>query len=158
MTLNALRLVLAAVLFGQGASVAIAQTTVSDPWLRATVAQQQTTAMYARVTSAKGGRLVSVSSPLAAASEIHEMAMEGNVMKMRAIAGGLELPAGTTVELKPGGYHIMLMGLKQQLKEGETVPITFVVEGNDGRRDDVGVKALVKALTARAAPMSRHKD
>jgi copper(I)-binding protein len=89
--------------------------------------------------------------------EIHEMAMQGDVMKMRAIPGGLELPAGKAVELKPGGYHVMLMELRQQLKEGETVPVTLVIEGKDGKRESVEVKAPVKALTTQAAPMQGHK-
>ncbi len=157
MTLKLLRLILAGALGLQVASMASAQTTVRDPWIRATVAQQQTTGMFAQITSAQGGRLVSVSSPVAGMVEIHEMAMEGNVMKMRAIGEGLELPAGKTVELKPGGYHVMLMDLKQQLKEGETVPITFVVESKDGKRENVAVKAPIKALTTQAAPMSQQK-
>jgi copper(I)-binding protein len=157
MTRKLVRLIFAAALGLQVASMASAQTAVTDAWIRATVAQQQTTGMFARIASVQGGRVVSASSPVAGMVEIHEMAMEGNVMKMRAIAGGLELPAGKTVELKPGGYHVMLMDLRQQLKEGETVPITFVVEGKDGKRESVEVKAPVRALTAQATPMSRQK-
>lgn len=127
---------------------ALAQTTVKEPWVRGTVAQQKATGMFARITSAGGGRLVSGSSPVAGVVEIHEMAMDGNVMKMRAVAGGLELPAGKAVELKPGGYHLMLMDLKQQLKEGDTVPVTLVVEGKDGKKETLELKAPVKALNA----------
>ena len=127
-----------------------AQVTVGDPWVRATVAQQKATGMFAQVTSAQGGKLVAASSPVAAVVEIHEMAMENNVMKMRAVPG-LELPAGKPVDLKPGGYHVMLMGLKQQVKEGEVVPVTLVVEGKDGKRESVEVKAPVRALAAQAA-------
>jgi copper(I)-binding protein len=156
-TFKLLRLIFAAALGLQGASMASAQTTVTDPWIRATVAQQQTTGMFARIASVRGGRLVSASSPVAGTVEIHEMAMEGNVMKMRAMTSGLELPAGKTVELRPGGYHVMLTDLRQQLKEGETVPITFVVEGKDGKRESVQVKAPVRALTAQATPMSQQK-
>ena len=82
-------------------------------------------------------------SSVAGVVEIHEMAMEGNVMKMRAVPG-IELPAGKTVDLKPGGYHVMLMDLKQQLKDGETVPITLVIEGKDKKRETVEVKAPVR--------------
>jgi len=77
--------------------------------------------------------------------EIHEMSMEGSVMKMRAVPG-LDLPAGKTVELKPGGYHVMLMDLKKELKAGDTVPLTLVVEGADKKREIIEVKAPVKAL------------
>ncbi len=132
------------------AGAAHAQVTVGDPWVQATVAQQKATGMFAQVTSAQGGKLVAASSPVAAVVEIHEMAMENNVMKMRAVPG-LELPAGKAVDLKPGGYHVMLMGLKQQVKEGEVVPVTLVVEGKDGKRESVEVKAPVRALAAQAA-------
>ena len=84
------------------ASAAQAQTTVKDAWIRGTVAQQKATGMFGHLTSAGGGKLVSASSPVAGVVEIHEMSMDGSVMKMRAIRG-LDLPAGKTVELKPGG-------------------------------------------------------
>ena len=125
-----------------------AQVTVSDPWVRGTVAQQKASGMFAKITSTAGGKLVAASSPVAGVVEIHEMAMEGTVMRMRELAGGLPLPAGQAVELKPGGYHVMLMDLKQQLKAGETVPVTLVVEGPDGQRENVEVQAPVRALGA----------
>lgn len=139
--------VLSALALMWAAGAAHAQVTIGDPWVRATVAQQKATGMFAQVTSAQGGKLVAASSPVASVVEIHEMAMENNVMKMRAVPG-LELPAGKAVELKPGGYHVMLMGLKQQVKEGEVVPVTLVVEGKDGKRESVEVKAPVRALAA----------
>jgi copper(I)-binding protein len=141
-------LILAAALAAFGAH---AQTTVKDPWVRGTVAQQTATGLFVQLTSAAGGKLVSVASPVAAMVEIHEMAMDGDVMKMRALPGGLELPAGKMVELKPGGYHVMLMGLKQTLKDGDTVPVTLVVEGKDGKRETLELKAPVRALGS-AAP------
>lgn len=134
------------------ATAAFAQTTVSDAWIRGTVAEQKATGMFAKVTSTAGGKLVAASSPVAGVVEIHEMAMEGNVMKMRAIPG-LDLPAGKAVELKPGGYHVMMMALKQPLKAGETVPVTLVVEGKDGKRETVEVKAVVKSLAPMAEGM-----
>jgi copper(I)-binding protein len=79
--------------------------------------------------------------------EIHERAMENNVQKMRAIPG-LALPAGKPVELKPGGYHVMLMDLKRELKDGEQVPITLVVESKNGKRESIQVTAPVKPLAA----------
>jgi copper(I)-binding protein len=112
------------------------------------------TGMFAEITSAKGGRLVSASTPVAGVVEIHEMAMEGDVMKMRALPAGLALPAGKAVVLKPGGYHVMFMDLKQQLKAGDTVPVSLVVEGADKKRETVEVKAAVKDLAA--APMPKH--
>lgn len=121
------------------------QTTVKDPWVRGTVATQKASGAFMHITSAAGGKLVSATSPVAGVVEIHEMAMDGNVMKMRAVPG-LDLPAGKPVELKPGGYHVMLMDLKQQLKPGETVPLTLTIEGKDGKRETIEVKAPVKPL------------
>lgn len=132
-----------------------AQTTVQDAWVRGTVAQQTATGMFARVTSTGGGKLVAASSPVAAIVEIHEMTMVDNMMRMRAIPG-LDLPAGKAVELKPGGYHVMLMQLKQQLKTGDVVPVTLVVEGKDGKRENVEVKAQVKALAATGRDAMKH--
>jgi copper(I)-binding protein len=123
---------------------AAAQVSVKDPWVRGTVAQQKATGLFAQVTSTNGGKLVAASSPVAGVVEIHEMAMEGSVMKMRAIPG-LDLPAGKPVDLKPGGYHVMLMQLKQQLKPGDTVPVTLVIESG-GKRESVEVKATVRPL------------
>lgn len=131
-----------------------AQTTVAEPWVRGTVPQQKATGLFANITSAKGGKLVSASSPVAGVVEIHEMAMEGTMMKMRALPTGLDLPAGKAVALKPGGYHVMLMDLKQQLKVGETVPVTLVIEGADKSRETIEVKAPVKALNT---PTAEHK-
>jgi copper(I)-binding protein len=134
---------------------AAAQVTVKDPWVRGTVAQQKATGAFMQLTSTQDARLVEARSPLAGTVEIHEMTMEKDVMKMRAVSG-LDLPAGKTVELKPGGYHVMLMDLKQQMKEGETVSLTLVVEGKDKKRSTVEVKAPVKPLTAPAASKMDH--
>jgi copper(I)-binding protein len=120
--------------------------TVSHAWVRGTVPQQQASGAFMQITSAAGGRLVAVSTPVAGVAEVHEMKMaDGGVMKMAAVAA-LELPAGKTIELKPGGYHIMLMNLKQQLKAGDSVPLTLTIEGPGGRRETLQVSAPVKAL------------
>ncbi|MDP2135569.1 MAG: copper chaperone PCu(A)C [Sulfuritalea sp.] len=133
-----------------------AQVTVKDPWVRATVAAQKATGAFMQITSAQDARLVEASSPVAGVVEVHEMTMEKDVMKMRAIKG-LDLPAGKTVELKPGGYHVMLMDLKQQMKEGDTVPVTLVVEGKDKKRSTLEVKAPVRPLAAPAKMDHQHK-
>jgi copper(I)-binding protein len=127
------------------AGAAQAQTTVKDAWVRGTVAQQSATGMFAQITSIQGGKLVSVSSPVAGVVEIHEMSMDGNVMRMRAVSG-IELPAGKPVDLKPGGFHVMLMDLKQVLKAGEAVPLTLVIEGAGQQRETLQVKATVRAV------------
>ena len=143
-----------AALLAASSTAALAQTAVKDPWIRGTVAQQKATGLFAQITSRAGGKLVAASSPVAGVVEIHEMAMDGNVMKMRALPAGLDLPAGKAVDLKPGGYHVMLMDLKQQLKEGESVAVTLVVEGKDGKKETIELKAPVKALNA---PAMQHK-
>lgn len=139
-----------ALLLAAGAT-AQAQTTVKDAWVRGTVAQQKATGLFAQITSAQGGRLVAAASPVAGVVEIHEMAMEGTTMRMRALPNGLELPAGKTVELKPGGFHVMLMDLKTHVKAGDTVDVTLTVEGKDGKKEQIVVKAPVRALAASAA-------
>ena len=129
------------------AAGALAQTSVTDLWVRGTVPQQKASGAFMQITSAQGGKLVSVSSPVAGVAEVHEMAMEGTTMRMRAVPA-LELPAGRAVKLEPGGYHVMLMDLKATLKAGDTVPLTLVVEGKDGKRETVEVRAPVRPLGA----------
>lgn len=132
------------------AATAQAQLSVKDAWVRATVPQQKATGAFMQLTAASDARLVGASSPVAGVVEIHEMAMVQDVMKMRAVAS-LDLPAGKTVALRPGGYHVMLMDLKGQVKDGDTVPLTLVLEGRDGKRQNVEVQAPVRPLAA-AAP------
>jgi periplasmic copper chaperone A len=135
-----------------------AQTVINDAWVRGTVAQQKATGLFMRITSPGGGKLVSAASPVAGVVEIHEMAMDGNVMKMRALANGLELPAGKAVELKPGGYHVMLLDLKQPMKPGDTVPVTLVVESKDGKKETLELKVPVRPLGgAMPAAANEHK-
>ncbi len=148
---------LAALVSAVFAIPAHAQVTVKEPWVRATVPQLKTTGAFLQITSVQDARLVEARSPVAGVVEIHEMAMEKDIMRMRAIKG-LDLPAGKTVELKPGGYHVMLMDLKQQIKEGETVPMTLVIEGKDKKRSTVEVKASVKPLAAAAPKMEMGHD
>ena len=122
-----------------------AQVTVSDAWARATVPQQKATGAFVRLQASEASRLVAVSSPVAASVEIHEMAMTGDVMQMREVTG-IDLPAGQLVELKPGGFHLMLMGLKKPVTVGEALPLTLVFEGKGGKRQTVEVKAEARAL------------
>ncbi|MDH5352013.1 MAG: copper chaperone PCu(A)C, partial [Betaproteobacteria bacterium] len=98
--------------------------------------------------SPNAARLVGVSSPVAGVVEIHQTKMEGGVMRMRPVQA-VELPAGKAVELKPGGYHVMLMQVKSPVKEGDTVPLTLVIESG-GKRDAVTILAPVRALTTPA--------
>jgi len=139
-----------AMLFAAAVPAAHAQVQIESPWVRATVAAQKASGAFFNITSATDARLVKVSSPVANVAEIHEMKTEDGVMKMRQI-DALALPAGQAVELKPGGYHVMLLGLKGQIKEGDTVPLSLVVEGKDGKRETVEVQAPARALTAGSA-------
>jgi periplasmic copper chaperone A len=132
-----------------------AQTTVDNPWVRGTAAQQRATAMYAHITSKSGGKIVGVASPVAGVVEVHEMTMEGTVMKMRPVPS-LELPAGKLVPLQPGGLHVMLMELRQPLREGDAVPVTFTIEGKDGKRETIEVKAAVRSLGGRPGGNETH--
>lgn len=124
---------------------------VDGAWVRATVAGQQGSGAFMRITSPVNAKLVSAATPVAGTAEVHEMKMEGDVMQMRAVPQ-LALPAGRTVELTPGGYHIMLMDLKQALKPGTTVPLTLVFQDAAGGRHTVNVQAPVAVM----APGGQH--
>ena len=128
------------------AAAAQAQVSVTAPWVRATVPAQKSTGAFMHLQSAKPARLVGVSSPAAAMVELHKMEMQGSLMKMGPV-DSIELPAGKGVNLASGGYHIMLTGLKRQLKAGETVVLTLQVQGKDNKRDSLTVKVPVKPMT-----------
>jgi copper(I)-binding protein len=142
---------LAAGLFSTGA---LAQVTVLEPWVRATVPNQKASGAFMRVQSATAQRLVGVSTPVAGRAEIHEMAMENNTMRMRQV-DAIDLPAGKPVNLASGGYHVMFFDLKRQLKEGETVPVTLVLQDGAKKKSSVTVEAQVKPLTY-VAPAAGH--
>lgn len=126
---------------------ALAQVQVDEPWVRATVPAQKASGAYMRLSTKEDARLVSVQTPVAGIAELHQMELVNNVMRMSAVKG-IDIPAGKGAELKPGGYHVMLLELKQQLKEGDTVPITLVIEGKDKKRQTIEVKATVRPLSA----------
>jgi copper(I)-binding protein len=117
--------------------------TVTDAWARATVQGQKATGAFMKITAKNDAKLVGVSSPIAGVAEIHEMKMEKDVMKMAALPNGLDLPAGKTVELKPGSYHVMLMDLKAPLAKDTTVPLTLTLQDAKGAKSTVGLKLLV---------------
>jgi len=142
-----LRALSALVLAAGFAATAFAQVNVKDAWVRATVPEQKATGAFMQLSAPAGARLVEVRTKAAGVVELHEMSMEGTTMRMRAIAG-IDLPAGKVVELKPGGYHVMLMDLKRPLKGGDSVALTLVVERPDKRRETLEVKAVVRALGA----------
>lgn len=131
------------------AQVAAAQVAVNDAWVRGTVAGQTATGAFMQLRAAADATLVSAASPVASIVEIHEMKMDGGMMKMNAV-DRLPLPAGKAVDLKPGGYHVMLMGLTGPLRAGEIVPLTLTFEDKAGRKTAVEVRAPVKPLTVGA--------
>jgi len=114
------------------ATVAQAQVQVKDAWVRPALPGQGATGAFMSLLAPGGARLLGASSPVAGVVEIHEMTMEGNVMKMRPVPV-LELPAGRLVEMKPGGYHVMMMELKRPLAVGEKVRIDLRLETPDKR-------------------------
>jgi copper(I)-binding protein len=133
-------------------TAAHAEVMVKDAWVRATVPQQQANGVFMQLNSSKDTKLVSANSPLTPSVEVHEMAMQDNVIRMRQVPG-VDLPEGKTVELKSGGYHVMLMNLRQQVKVGDTVTLTLVFESSDGKRETQVVQAQVRAFNNVARPM-----
>ena len=117
-------------------AVANANVTISDSWVRPTVAGQKATGAFMKITAKENSKLLSVSSPIAGVAEVHEMKMEKDVMKMAAIAS-LDLPAGKAVELKPGSYHIMLMDLKLPVEKGAKLPLTLRFQDAKGGKFQV---------------------
>jgi copper(I)-binding protein len=127
-----MRKLLVAMLLSTVAGAAQAQVDVTSAWARPAVPGQSATGAFMTLTSKEGARLLGAASAVAGVVEIHEMAMEGNVMKMREVRG-LDLPAGRAVQLKPGGYHVMLMDLKRPLAVGEKVRVELRLETRDKR-------------------------
>jgi copper(I)-binding protein len=104
---------------------------VESAWARATVQGQKATGAFMKLTAPQATRLVAVTTPVAGVAEIHEMKMDGGVMKMRAMPV-LDLPANQAVELKPGSYHLMLMDLKAPLMKDSSVALTLVFKDAKG--------------------------
>ncbi|MDI9334018.1 MAG: copper chaperone PCu(A)C [Cytophagales bacterium] len=121
-----------------------AHVDVEGAWVRATVAGQSGTGGFMKLTAHEDLRLVGLTTPVAAIAEVHEMKMgANNVMEMRAVSG-LGLPKGKAVELKPGGYHLMLMNLKQPLAKGSTVPVTLLFQDAKGTQSRLQVTLPVE--------------
>lgn len=116
---------------------------IEQPWIRAAVEGQSGTGGFMKITPEQDLELVGFSTDLAEVNELHEMVMDGEVMKMSAIPS-LPLPAGETTELKPGSYHLMLMKLKQPLKDGDTVQLTLMVKDSNAVVSTFPVTAAVK--------------
>jgi len=121
---------------------------VENAWSRATPPSASTGAIYLTLASPTGDTLIGVSSPASTAAQVHEMAMDGSVMRMRELPRGLALPPGQKVTLQPGGYHIMLVGLKSPLRQGDTVRLHLTF----AKSAPVDVTASIAGLGAATAP------
>ena len=126
-------------------AVAMADVRATDAWVRGTVAAQSSTGAFLTVTSSEDAKLVGVSTPIARMAEIHKTENHGGMMHMEGVAA-IDLPAGKPVALQPGGFHVMLMGLKGPVKQGTRVPLEITVEDRNGRRSTVRVEAAVRPL------------
>lgn len=145
----------AAAMAGLGLSALAQSVDVQGAWARATVQGQTATGAFMTLTAKANTRLVGASSPVAGVAEVHEMVMDGGVMKMRAVAGGLELPAGKAVELKPGSYHVMLMDLKLPVQKDTAIPLTLTFKNAKGEESKTELKVPVSM--AAPAGMMEHK-
>lgn len=133
--------------------IALAQATVAEPWARSTSAGQKAGGGFMTLKGgAQADRLVSGSTSVAERVELHTMSMDGNVMRMRQV-DGIDIPAGQTVSLAPGGLHVMFMGLKDELKPGTKVPLTLTFE----KAGTVQVQVEVRDRAAAGAPAGGHK-
>lgn len=133
---------LVAALFAS-AAIQAADVRVTDVWARATMPGQKVSGAYMNILSDTDARLVAASSPAVPRVEIHEMKMDGDVMRMREV-NAIALPKGQPVSLEPGGYHIMLMNLKRPVAVGESIPLTLTIEAG-GKRQTIDVKASARA-------------
>jgi copper(I)-binding protein len=153
------RLALFAICAAIFSNTAFAQAVdVHGAWARATVQGQMATGAFMTLTAKEGSKLVGVSSPVAGVAEVHEMKMEGDVMKMRAVEGGLDLPAGKAVTLKPGGYHVMLMDLKTPLQKDTTIPVTLLLQDGKGVKSKLDIKVPVAQTPPAGGSAAAHAD
>ncbi|MBA4363197.1 MAG: copper chaperone PCu(A)C [Gammaproteobacteria bacterium] len=138
------QLVLGCALIGMAWQVS-AQTRVDDAWVRATVAGQPSTGAFMTLQADSDSKLLSVQSPVAKTVQIHQSSMKDDVMSMRQVES-VELPAGKPVNFDPHGYHVMLMDLTAQVKEGDKVPLILTVENAKGEKETIKVEAEARAL------------
>jgi copper(I)-binding protein len=137
------RLFIAALAVASG--IAQASVTATDAWVRGTVPAQKTTGAFVTLHSSEASKLVSVTSSAAQSVEMHASEQTQGVMHMHAL-DAIALPAGQRVELRPGGFHIMLVGLTRALGAGDIVPLTFTFEDRNGKRTTMEVRAQVRPL------------
>ena len=158
-TARALSLASSLTLLSMATLAQTAPVKVEGAWARAMVQGQQSTGAFMSLTAKEAVALVGVSSPIAGVAEVHEMKMEGDIMKMRAVPT-LDLPAGKKVDFKPGGYHVMLMDLKAPLALGSTVPVTLTFKDAKGVQSKLALKLPVSTVAPGASasePAAAHK-
>ena len=150
---------LTAALLTTWASIASAQVDITDAWVRATVQGQKATGAFMNLTAKTDSRLVGVKTDAAAVAEIHEMKMEKDVMRMKRVSV-LPLPAGKTVSLKPGSYHVMLMGLKEPLPLDSHVQLTLMFEDAKGvkSQQELHLMTTQNAPGATGKPVDAHHN
>lgn len=140
------RLLIVAALYAAGASARGQAVEVTEAWVRGTVPGQSATGAFMNITSRVPARLVAAASPAAATVEVHNMTMEGGVMKMFAVSG-VDLPPNRTVRLAPGGYHMMFLDLRQPLKAGDRIPLKLTFELPGRKRETLDLVVEVRAVT-----------
>lgn len=155
-----MRTIAASLVISASAILAHAQTppvAVQGAWARATVQGQKASGAFMTLTPREATTLVGVASPVAGVAELHEMKMEGDVMRMRAVPA-LPLAAGKPFPLSPGGHHLMLLDLKAPLQVGTQVPVTLTFRDAKGAASTVvvTVPVLAKAPDGLAAPAHKH--
>nr|WP_145552494.1 copper chaperone PCu(A)C [Variovorax boronicumulans] len=134
----------------------VAAVDVKNAWARPSVQGQSGTGAFMQLSAPQGLRLVGAATPFAGVAEVHEMQMDGNTMRMREVKDGLALPARQTVELKPGGYHLMLMDLKQPLAKGTQLPLTLRFVDAQGVASQREIKVPVGVPDGAAAAAGAH--
>jgi copper(I)-binding protein len=138
------------------AGSALADVKVEDAWVRATVPGQRTSGAFMQLTASSDVTLVAARSPTAGVVELHEMAMDDQAtMRMRQVPG-IALPAGKPVTLKPGGYHVMLMGLKETLLPGRKLRLTLVTRDSKGETDEVDLEVPVRPMNTATQHQHQH--
>jgi len=155
-------LVLIAILIVAASGAVLAQAqehkqgplTVVQPWSRATAPSQKTGGVFLRIENAGGqpDRLVGVESKIADTASLHAMIRDGDVMKMRPVVGGIDVPANGHVMLAPGGRHVMLIGLREQLVKASTIPLTLIFE----RAGRIEIEAIIEAAGSRGPAHKRN--